>query len=274
MRKLAQGIRTARAFIRLGCQGAISYPLSFVLTQLGTLVTLVLYFFMERIVRSGNPAVGGNFLTFVLLGIVGQQVVMGGFQGLGLELGYAVTQGRLEMLLIEPISWRLIPIGLALWPMLSGVASAIIVFLVGLGLGARMHFTVEGAAIAVLLVILGALAGTAMGVVASSVRVLAKRSDPVWTLYLMAGTILAGQVVPINVLPAGIRALAWLLPSTYFNSGIRKALMLHAGHIYGPGPIIAVLILVGFNLVMYPLGVLLVDRSFEAGRRLGVLASY
>ncbi|MGH9067111.1 MAG: ABC transporter permease [Acidimicrobiales bacterium] len=272
MRRLRGYASAARAFLLMGYQATVSYPMSLVLTQMSLVIGVIAYFFLSAIIRSGSAIVGGSYLTFVTLGLMGQQFLSGGFQGLSIELDRTIQQGRLEMLLIEPISWRLIPVGLALWPVVMSSGTAVVVFLVGTGLGAR--FNLAQIPVAVAIVALGILAGIAMGVIASSIRVLAKRSDPVWTLYAMAVGLLSGVTIPINVLPAGLRTLSWLLPTTYVNSGVRKALMYHAGHVYGPGPGGAVLALLGFNLVLYPLGLWLFGRSLDVGRRLGILAGY
>jgi len=259
------------AFVRMGIQATTSYPMSFVLSQSGIVIVVVTVFFLSRIVISG-PHVGGDYLGFVAVGIVGQTLVAGALQGVSLALDQAIQQGRLEMLLIEPLRWWLIPVGLAIWPMMLAVGQVVLVLVVALALG--VSIVPLGLVEALPLVGLGLLSGLALGLLAASVRVLAKRSDPVWLVYNIISGLVAGTSVPINVLPAPLRALSWLLPTMYVESGMRKLILPHATAVYGPSPLWANLALL---LAVVPLaiaGIVAFNRSVDLGRRLGVLAGY
>jgi len=266
------GLRgVAAAFVRMGIQATISYPMSFVLSQSGLVIGVVGVFFLSRIVRSG-PNVGGHYLAFVAVGVVGQTFVGGALQGVSLALDQAIQQSRLEMLLIEPLRWWLIPVGLAIWPMILAIGQVVLVLVVALALG--VSIVPLGLVEALPLVALGMSSGLALGLLAASVRVLAKRSDPVWLVYNIISGLVAGTSVPINVLPAPLRALSWLLPTMYVESGMRKLILPHATAVYGPSPLWANLALL---LVVLPLaiaGIVAFNRSVDLGRRLGVLAGY
>jgi len=266
------GLRgVAAAFVRMGIQATISYPMSFVLSQAGLVIGVVTVFFLSRIVRSG-PDVGGHYLAFVAVGIVGQTLVAGALQGVSLALDQTIQQGRLEMLLIEPLRWWLIPVGLAIWPMMLTIGEVVLVLVVALALG--VSIVPPGLVEALPLVALGLSSGLGLGLLAASVRVLAKRSDPVWLVYNIVSGLVAGTSVPINVLPAPLRALSWLLPTMYVDSGMRKLVLPHAAAVYGPSPLWANLALL---LVVVPLaiaGIVAFNRSVGLGRRLGVLAGY
>jgi ABC-2 type transport system permease protein len=113
-----------------------------------------------------------------------------------------------------------------------------------------------------------------IGVSAGAVRVIAKRSDPVATLYVVAASVLSGAAVPINVFPFWLRVVSWFFPSTYVISGMRKALMPEASGVYGPTPDQAMLLLLGICVIVFPVSLWLFGRSLEVGRRYGVLAGY
>jgi len=266
------GLRgVAAAFVRMGIQATISYPMSFVLSQSGLVIGVVSVFFLSRIVRSG-PNVGGHYLAFVAVGIVGQTLVGGALGGVSLALDQAIQQSRLEMLLIEPLRWWLIPVGLAIWPIILSMGQVVLVLVVAVALG--VSILPLGLVEALPLVALGLLSGLALGLLAASLRVLAKRSDPVWLVYNIVSGLVAGTSVPINVLPAPLRALSWLLPTMYVDSGMRKLVLPHAAAVYGPSPLWANLALL---LVVVPLaiaGIVAFNRSVDLGRRLGVLAGY
>jgi len=271
MRRRVGSRGVAAAFVRMGIQATISYPMSFVLSQSGLVIGVVTVFFLSRIVRSG-PDVGGHYLAFVAVGIVGQTLVAGALVGVSLGLDQAIQQGRMEMLLIEPLRWWLIPVGLAIWPMMLAVGQVVLVLVVALALGVEL--LPIGLVEALPLVALGLSSGLALGLLAASVRILAKRSDPVWLVYNIISGLVAGTSVPINVLPAPLRALSWLLPTMYVESGMRKLILPHATAVYGPSPLWANLALL---LAVVPLaiaGIVAFNRSVDLGRRLGVLAGY
>ncbi|SRR5579875_144807 len=270
--RVRRAVGTISAFLRLGYQGTISYPLTFVVTEIGLVAQVFIYFFLSRIVHSHAPDVGGNYLGFVAAGLLGMFVFTGGILGLGSQLDMAIQQGRLEMLLIEPVGWAVLPAAIAAWPICLNLVVGSIVMLVAVALGAP--FQISGLLPALGVVFLGSLAGLALGTGTASLRVLSKRSDPVWMLYSTIVGIVAGQVVPINVLPRFLRVIAWLIPSTYVNSGLRKALMPHAGGIFGPSVGQALLLLLAFNVVVFPVSAWLFTRALNTGRRYGILAGY
>ncbi|MGH9291688.1 MAG: ABC transporter permease [Acidimicrobiales bacterium] len=259
------------AFVRMGARATFSYPLSFILMQASVVLSVIAYVFLGRLIHS-SAAVGPDYLSFAAIGLAAAQLCAAGVLGLGQELDWAIEQGRLEMLLIEPVSWRLIPLALGTWPCIYRAFMAGVILLASLGLGAQF---VPGQIPAVLaLSVLAVLTGLAIGVTAGAIRVLAKRGDPIASIYMMLAMVFTGQFVPLNVFPLPLRVLAWFFPNTYVIAGMRKALMPHASGIYGPDTGQAILLLLAFCAVLLPLGLWIFGRSLELGRRYGMLAGY
>lgn len=260
------------AFIRLSALATFSYPTAFILSQLSMVMQLVAFAFLSRLVH-GSSSLGGGYLTFTAIGLASGQISGAGIGGLRSELDFAMQQGRFEMLLIEPLPWTILPIFLAAWPIISTlITAAVILFVAWAGFGASLSLFDAPALAAV--VILGVATGLAVGSAAGAIRVIAKRADPIAALYGMASYVLSGVVFPINVLPFPLRVMAWVLPTTYTTSGMRKALMRHAGQVYGPSLAQGLLILAGMAIVFLPLSLLLFRRSLDTGRRYGLLAGY
>jgi len=264
-------VGAALAFLRMGIQATVSYPMSFVLSQFRTVLVVVTTFFLAHIVLSG-PIVGDHYLAFAAVGIAAQSLVIGPLRGAGQELDAALQQGRLEMLLIEPIRWPLIPVGLALWPVVLSVGQVVVTLGIAAALGVALLPT--GLLLALPLAVLAILSGLAISLLAASVRVLAKRSDPIWVLYELLSGLVGGVAVPINVLPAPLRALSWLMPTMYVGSGLRKLLLPHADAIYGPSGLVATVVLAAVVVPLAVIAAITFNRSVNAGRRLGVLAGY
>jgi len=247
-----------------------SYPMSLLFGQLSAAMSLVAFLFLGRIIHSTN--LGSGYLTWAAIGMAAAQLISGPIVGLGQEIDWALQQGRLEMLLIEPISWRLIPVALAAWPAMYRVVTGVVILLVAWGIGATL--TLDQLPAVLGLMLLGIAAGLVIGVSAVAVRVLAKRGDPIAALYVMTAYVLSGQFVPINTFPLQLRVLAWLFPNMWMMAGMRKALMPDASGVYGPDPAQAMLLLLAFSVLLLPLSLWLFGRSLETGRRYGILAGY
>lgn len=269
--RAARAVEIVWAFARMSAQATFSYPMSFFLLQVSTIVQLVAFYFLARIVHQ-SASLGSDYLTFAAVGAAALQIPAGGIVGLGQELDWTIQEGRMEMLLIEPISWRIIPLALAAWPTLYRLVNAGLLLLVAWGLGATL--TVNDVPALIGLVVLGATSGLVIGVTAGAIRMIAKRSDPIATLYIITASVVSGAGVPINLFPAPLRAFSWVFPSTYIISGMRKVLMPHASHIYGPSPDQAMLLLLAVCVILLPVSVWFFGRSLEVGRRYGVLAGY
>ena len=262
----------ATAFFRMGWLTAAAYPMSFAISQATTIVPLVVYYFISRIVGTGHGQVGGDYFTFIVIGVASQRLLTGGMAGLGEEIESSIREGRLETLLVQPVDWRVLPLGLAEWPIAWGLINAVALFAISVGLGA--HYRAAGFAGLVALVVLGVTATLAVGIVAGALKVLAKRTDPLLTVYGLAAAILSGAFYPLTLLPSGLRALSWAVPDTYLISGARHLLMARGTQVAGPGPWTAVVALAVFDVAAVPFALWLFRRALEYGRAAGVLAGY
>jgi ABC-2 type transport system permease protein len=106
------------------------------------------------------------------------------------------------------------------------------------------------------------------------VKILAKRSDPIITLYTLAVGLLSGAAFPVSLLPTPIRIFSYCLPQTYVLSALRQVLMPGGDTISGPSAELAILLLIGFLVVVYPVGLWLFGRALEYARKIGTLAGY
>ena len=263
--------RIARAFFDMGFSTAVNYPLDFVMSAVRPLVPVVTFFFVAQLVTNG-PSVGGDYYSFVIIGFLVTDALTGALGGFSHEVQSAVQQGRFEMLLVEPIQWRLLPFGMAEWHIVNRTVFAGFALLVAIGLGAAFESSALPLALALFLLALGAC--LVIGVVSGAIGVLSKRSDPVLTMYTLVAGILSGVAFPIELLPGPVRALSWLIPHTYVISGMRKVLLSDGVTVPGPTVLHALVGLAVFNAVGFPIVLWLFGRIMEAGRETGVLSGY
>lgn len=269
---LSRATRISRAFLSLGVSTALKYPLGFVSEQVQVLGPVVVYFFISGFVDADGPEVGGDYFTFVMVGLVGMQTLNAGLRALTNQIDLAVSRGWFEMILMEPVHWSLLPFAMALWPVVNALIAAGLVSAVASILGAMIDPTGIGAAITVAL--LGVLVGLAVGALASSVKVLAKRGDPVLAFYSMGALVLSGVYFPIDQLPPYLRWTSYLFVHTYVVSGMRFALLPVKEGLAGPSLELSLAVLVAMAVLLTPVAIWVFARAMEYGRRMGLLAGY
>jgi ABC-2 type transport system permease protein len=270
--KFGNFLRVSGAFLRMDWLITRAYPMAFVVMELQTVVPFVIYYFVAGLVGADGPNVGGDYYTFVVLGLIGSQFIGAGLLGLGSALVRAVQEGRFEMLLIEPVRWRLLPFALIQWPIALQAVSSLLSILVALLLGAEFRWA--GLPAAILVLALGTGAGVAVSVVAAGIRVLAKQGDPILGVYVVLAQVFSGVYFPVSSLPPLVRPIAALLPNTYVIASLRRVLMPEGAQLSGPTLETSIIVLAVFNIAVFPAGIWLFGRSMQYGRRMGVLGGY
>lgn len=183
-----------------------------------------------------------------------------------------VEQGQLEMFLVEPVPWRSLPFAMMTMHGLMAVVMAVVTLVASVPLGASYRFSAIPLAFVIL--ILGLVATLAIGIAGASVKVLSKRADPVLALYSIAAAILSGAFYPVDLLPGWLRTLSWIIPHTYVIQALRRVLMPAGEVLPGPDTPFAILALVVFCLVAYPIALWIFGRTLEYGRKIGALSGY
>ncbi len=260
----------AAAFLRMDFIEEISYPASLVLSELGTVMPVFVFFFIGELVGESS-AVGGDYFTFAVLGLAVTASLQGALGGFGGSLQRALNRGTLETLLVEPVPWTFLPFAMNLWRILMGVMEGGLILILGAILGAQ--YNLAGAGAFLVLLFLGIIANMAIGIVAASVLVLAKRSKPFLTLYGMAASLLAGSLFSVSQLPEWLRVFSWAIPHTYVINASRTVLMDDPGTFMVPFTT-AVTALLIFDVVVFTVGLWLFSRSLEYGRKMGMLSGY
>ncbi len=269
---LRRSAAVSGAFLRLGISTALKYPLGFMSEQLRVLGPVLIYFFIAGFVEVDPVEVGGDYFTFVMVGLVGMQTLNAGLRALSNQIDQAVTRGWFEMILIEPVPWPLLPFAMSQWPVMNAAVAASVVSVVSLLLGATID--PSDIVLALALAALGVLVGLAIGALAASVKVLAKRGDPVLTFYSLGAMIFAGVFFPVDQLPSALRPVSYLFVHTYVIFGLRDALLTTKGGIAGPTAGESAAALALMSLLLVPAAVWTFGRAMEYGRRMGLLAGY
>ena len=89
----------------------------------------------------------------------------------------------------------------------------------------------------------------------------------------VGGSLLAGSLFPVSLLPEWLQVLSWAIPHTYVINAARTVLMDDPGA-FAISFSNATLALLVFNVVVMSLGLWVFSRSLEYGRKMGLLSGY
>ena len=264
-------VSAQRAFFRLGWLDLVGYPATFALQQISQTVSVFIQLFVSRLVPD-SPHVGNDYSTFVIIGLVVHHMLAAGLRGFGSQMDTAVQQGRLETLLVQPIKWKLLPLGMVQFTLVTRMATVSFMALLAAILGAR--FEPAGIVPAILVVALGFMCVLSIGILGGAVKILTKRSDPILAIYGLVVSIFSGVLFPIDVLPGWMQPVSYTIPQTYIISAVRQLLMADSGDIAGPSMTASIVALVVLSAILYPIAFGVFARVTELARRLGILAGY
>ena len=101
--------RSARAFYVVGKSDALAYPLAFMLSVFSRLTNVFLYYFVARIVTTDESVVAGGYFAFSVIGTLVLWVLGAGLELFGSFVQRTIDQGHLELYLVQPVAWPLLP---------------------------------------------------------------------------------------------------------------------------------------------------------------------
>lgn len=261
----------AAAFSRLNAIEDFSYPMSVVLTYIGKFMPVFLYFFVAKLVPANDAAVGGDYFTFIVIGLSVTTMLDVTLLGFGKRLALAWDRGYFEMLLVEPVTWSFLPLTMHLWEILTGL------FMVGalLGLGTLLgaELVVSGLVPFFFVLLLGITACVGVGLISAALQVLTKRSGPLVALYSIGATLFSGAVFPVDLIPTVLKPISFAIPHTYVVSIARSVLMQEppTGDLSFQGAVVGLSISTGLFFVV---GSFLFKRTLAVARRQGMLGAF
>lgn len=269
MTGVATPVRNARdvivAFVRLDAIDELSYPLSTGFRFLSPLVSVAIYYFQA--VFLDRP----DSYTATIVGVSVALSLQMALTGFGNRWQSVQDRGTLEPILVEPVPWWVIPLPMNIWQSVMGLTTMAMMLGTAVLLGADIK--AAGLPAFAVIMLLGMLACNAIGILSASLLVLAKRSSAILGLYGLAATLLGGALFSIEVLPDWLRPLSYAVPHAYVISAARDVLV-PSGLGAGMPLSTAVIGLVGFNVVAFPLGLYLFHRALDYSRRMGLLGGY
>lgn len=267
-------LRKAFAFLKKDFLTESSYSLSFLFNIFGVLVSVLSYFFIDKLF--GSKVVGPleefgvNYFSYVLL-----SMAFFGYVGVGLgsfseRIRAEQVQGTLEAILLTPTSISTMLLSLALWnlvlatvDMLAYILFAVFLFKISFA-GMNIMSTVVVFALTI-------VSFSSLGILSACFIMVFKRGNPFgWIVASLEGLI-GGVYFPVTVLPGWMQVVAKFFPITYSIRAIELAVY--------KGRSVAQLrteigFLFAFSILLLPLSIAAFKYSLRRARRDGTLTQY
>lgn len=239
------------------------YPISLGLAAIQEITTVGVWYFVARFLHSAADAsvaqYGGNYLAFVVLGVLLNQVALAALMGPFQTISDAFWDKRLETYRLSVHGIWANVLGRLAWDVAFStvlqLAALVILIAVGaIQIHAGIHFELG---LLAFLLLIGANAG--LGIAGASLFFLLEvknGSDPITWAYKYLVMLAAGLYVPVVLLPAWLRVTGEILPQTYAFAVERSIVLTGAGWFQGSvghdliGLAMGTLVAVGAGLLM------------------------
>lgn len=266
-------MKLLRAFIIRDFLTQISYRSAFVLSFVGIFFRGFTFFFIAKLVGpSAQPLLGefgGDYFSFVLLGIAFNSYFGLGLNGFAGSLRQAQTTGTLEAMLMTPTPVSRIIIGSAAWNYLFTTFRVMVY--IGLGLALGMDLSNANWFLAFIGLLISIVAFAAIGIIAAGVIMVVKRGDPVTSLVSSISALFGGIYYPVELLPDWLKPISAVLPITYSLRTMRKTLLTGANM---SDVWFDLLILLLFCAFLFPIALWLFRLAVNKARTEGTLAQF
>jgi ABC-2 type transport system permease protein len=261
------------AFVRMDLLTAMSYRVQTLLSLAGLVATAVPVYFIARalqpVMQGPIRGEGDDYFAFVLLGMVGFELVQASISALPSKLGNGIRTGTLEALFVTPVRMTTLLQGMITYQVLWAAAKSLVVVTAGWILGA--HYPGGNLLQAVFIVLLIVLAYVPLGIIAGALIVAYRTSGPLLTGVLGVSTLLGGVYFPTKIVPSWLGAISSVTPLTYGLRALRRTVLEGAPLSAVGGDVAA---LAAFIVGLFALAAAVWLAALRYARKAGTLSQY
>lgn len=256
------------------------WRVSFLMDVASLVTSIAMVFFVASLVGDSMDSLltnyGGDYLSFVILGVCLNSFGATAVSGPRHLISAAFWNNFSEMLYLAPSGIEMYILGGSLFQ--YSLASFNLILYVAIGwtiFGLRLSQTASyGIAILTLVLLIYSLLG--LGLVSASTFYLINAKagpEPVsWVVGMLVGLV-SGVYFPVDVIPAWLKPVSFLLPHTHAFRTVRVALLGHAS--ITTWPVASdLLYLAGFGTLCLPIGYVLLRASFKQSQKDGTISKW
>lgn len=259
-------LRACAAAAWLAYRNLRYYPSNLALAGVQELTAVGVWYFTARFLNAGASAsvaqYGGNYLAYVMVGVLLNQVCLAALNGPFTTISEAFWDKRLETYrlsihgiwanLLGRLGWD---VGFSV--LLQGAALVVLLLAGGLGLHAGINVPLVLLACTLLVA-----ANVGLGIAGASLFFLLEvksGQDPITWAYRYLVMLVSGLYVPLTILPAWLRAIGAVLPQTYGLAAVRALVLtgaspdLVAGNLLGLLITSALAVAAGYGMLTWAL---------------------
>ena len=221
-------LRACRAAAWLEYRSLRYYPSNLLLAGVQELTAVGVWYFVGRFLNAGaSQAVqqdGGNYLAYVVIGVLLNQVCLAALNGPFTTISEAFWDKRLETYRLSAHGIWANLVGRLGWQVLFSTCLQLLALLLILLLGGvSLHAGVNWPLVVCAFLLL-VLSNAGLGVAGASLFFLLEvksGQDPITWAYRYLVMLASGLYVPLSVLPGWLRGLSSILPQTYGLAAMR-----------------------------------------------------
>ena len=252
----------------------ISYKLAFCFNVFSVVVTILTYFFIDKLfghkVTPYLEEFGVNYFSYVLLSIAFFSYIGVGIGSFSSRIRQEQLEGTLESLFLSPTRISTLLFGMGLWNVMFATLNVIIYIGIGISIF-NVDFSNANLISACIILILSIISFSGLGIISAAFIIVFKRGNPIgWVISTLEGLV-GGVYFPISVMPHILQSVAKFLPITYAIRGIELAI--YKG--YSPGQLkYECGFLVLFSCLLIPLSFYFFKYALKKAKFQGSLIQY
>jgi ABC-2 type transport system permease protein len=265
--------RAAIALTRASWRTANSYRVSFALSFVSLIVTIIPVYFVATALQPFMASViaeeGREYFGFVLLGSAVVAIISPALSSFAAAVSGGLSSGFFEALIATPTSLPSLFAGQTGYAFVWALARVFLLMIAGVSLGVDLHWMRLPEALLILVITSSAYIG--IGLIAAALVISVRTNATIPQGVLLVSTVLGGVYFPTSVLPPAVAPIAEWLPLTPGLRALRQTLLLD----YPIGSVSGDLMRVsGLALAAVVLGTLSLRWAFGYARRSGSLSQY
>lgn len=260
-----------RAMVGHSFRLAWTYKINFCARYLSSVVVILLYYFLGKLIQSPDRGVfdGGSYFTFALIGTAFFRYLMQISHAFSANLREQMLMGTIEPLMVTATPTTAAILGPSSWVVIEATLIVMGQFVLGALIGA--DFSQANWLLAVLVGVMSLASVISYGILSAAFTIVFKRGDPVVWFVNSVGFLFCGVFFPISVLPSWLQFVSYLLPVTYALRALRGALTGGAS-LADLTPDLGILL--AFALVLTPLSIWALRRAIRLLKETGELVHY
>jgi ABC-2 type transport system permease protein len=265
--------RAAIALTRASFRTAKSYRVSFVLSFVSLIVTIIPVYFVATALQPFMASIiaeeGREYFGFVLLGTAVVAIIAPALSSFAASVSGGLSSGFFEALLATPTSLPSLVAGQTGYAFVWALARVFLLMVAGISLGVDLRWTRLPEGILILAITTAAYIG--IGLIGAALVISVRTNAAIPQGVLLASTVLGGVYFPTSVLPPAVAPIAEWVPLTPGLRALRQTLLLG----YPIGSVSGDLMRVaGLALAASVVGAVSLRWAFGYARRAGSLSQY